>query len=119
MRPWPGLEIGLLVTRLLWSAPADKRRFLIAWIRKAKAQPMQNKLPPLNALRAFEAGARHLSFTKAAEELPVTQAAVSHQVTALEEHPGSPLFTRLTRTLGLTAPGRARFPGGSEAFPRI
>src|SRR3546814_9605193 len=106
MRPWPGLEIGLLVTRLLWSAPADKRRFLIAWIRKAKAQPMQNKLPPLNALRAFEAGARHLSFTKAAEELHVTQAAVSHQVKALEEHLGYTLFKRTHRKLGLPAKGQ-------------
>src|SRR3546814_4141833 len=67
---------------------------------------MQNKLPPLNALRAFEAGARHLSFTKAAEELHVTQAAVSHQVKALEEHLGYPLFKRMTRKLGLTEQGR-------------
>src|SRR3546814_8261512 len=75
---------------------------------------MQNKLPPLNALRAFEAGARHLSFTKAAEELHVTQAAVSHQVKALEEHLGYPLFKRMTRKLGLTEQGRALFPVVSE-----
>ena len=80
---------------------------------------MQNKLPPLNALRAFEAGARHLSFTKAAEELHVTQAAVSHQVKALEEHLGYPLFKRMTRKLGLTEHGRALFPVVSEAFLRI
>src|SRR3546814_2283188 len=80
---------------------------------------MQNKLPPLNALRAFEAGARHLSFTKAAEELHVTQAAVSHQVKALEEHLGYPLFKRMTRKLGLTEQGRALFPVVSEAFLRI
>ncbi len=46
---------------------------------------MARRLPPLNAVRAFEAAARHLSFTKAAEELHVTQAAISHQVKALEE----------------------------------
>jgi LysR family transcriptional regulator, glycine cleavage system transcriptional activator len=80
---------------------------------------MQNRLPPLNALRAFEAGARHLSFTKAAEELHVTQAAVSHQVKALEEHLGYPLFKRMTRKLGLTEQGRTLFPVVSEAFLRI
>src|SRR5690606_10118629 len=80
---------------------------------------MQNKLPPLNALRAFEAGARHLSFTKAAEELHVTQAAVSHQVKALEEHLGYTLFKRMTRKLALTDQGRSLFPVVSEAFLRI
>lgn len=77
------------------------------------------KLPPLNALRAFEAGARHLSFTKAAAELHVTQAAISHQVKALEEHLGYPLFRRMTRKLGLTEQGRALFPVVSDAFMRI
>ncbi len=76
-------------------------------------------LPPLNALRAFEAGARHLSFTKAAEELHVTQAAVSHQVKALEAHLGMALFKRLTRKLVLTDQGRALFPVVSESFGRI
>ena len=80
---------------------------------------MQKKLPPLNALRAFEAGARHLSFTKAANELHVTQAAVSHQVKALEVHLGYPLFKRMTRKLGLTEQGRVLFPVVSEAFMRI
>ena len=80
---------------------------------------MSQDLPPLNALRAFEAGARHLSFTKAAEELHVTQAAVSHQVKALEEHLGYPLFKRMTRKLGLTEQGRVLFPVVSEAFLRI
>ena len=60
---------------------------------------MTRKLPPLNALRAFEAAARHLSFTRAAEELFVTQAAISHQVKALEEHLGLKLFRRLNRRL--------------------
>ena len=67
---------------------------------------MARRLPPLNALRAFEAGARHLSFTKAAEELFVTQAAVSHQVKLLEQNLGVQLFRRMTRKLALTAEGR-------------
>jgi len=77
------------------------------------------KLPPLNALRAFEAGARHLSFTKAAAELHVTQAAVSHQVKALEAYLGCPLFKRMTRKLGLTEQGRALLPVVSESFRNI
>ena len=80
---------------------------------------MQKKLPPLNALRAFEAGARHLSFTKAAAEMNVTQAAVSHQVKAMEEHLGYALFKRMTRKLALTEQGRVLFPVVSEAFMRI
>ena len=66
---------------------------------------MGRRLPPLNAVRAFEAAARHLSFTRAAEELNVTQAAVSHQVKALEERLGVLLFRRLNRGLLLTDPG--------------
>ncbi|MCC5879434.1 MAG: transcriptional regulator GcvA [Idiomarina sp.] len=64
------------------------------------------KLPPLNALKSFEAAARHLSFTKAAEELFVTQAAVSHQVKALEEYLVMPLFLRRNRSLLLTEAGQ-------------
>jgi len=60
---------------------------------------MRRRLPPLNALLAFEAAARHLSFTEAAEELYVTQAAISHQVKATEEHLGVKLFRRLNRAL--------------------
>jgi len=66
---------------------------------------MGRRLPPLNAVRAFEAAARHLSFTLAAEELNVTQAAVSHQVKALEQRLGVPLFRRLNRGLRLTDAG--------------
>jgi len=80
---------------------------------------MVRRLPPLNALRAFEAGARHLSFTRAAEELFVTQAAVSHQVKALEEYLGVALFRRLTRRLVLTEPGRVLLPVVGDAFDRI
>ncbi len=77
---------------------------------------MRRRLPPLNALRAFEAAARHLSFTQAAEELAVTQAAVSHQVKALEAHLGVPLFRRLNRALALTEAGRSLLPPAREAF---
>jgi LysR family glycine cleavage system transcriptional activator len=76
---------------------------------------MARRLPPLNALRAFEAGARHLSFTKAAQELHVTQAAVSHQVKLLEEDLGVSLFRRMTRKLALTEEGRALMRVAGEA----
>lgn len=62
-------------------------------------------LPPLAQLEAFEAAARHLSFTKAAEELALTQSAVSRQIAAIEERLGVPLFRRLHRALALTAEG--------------
>lgn len=77
---------------------------------------MAYRLPPLNALRAFEAAARHLSFKKAAEELHVTPAAVSHQIKALEEYLGASLFRRLTRALELTDEGRAMLPKVQEGF---
>lgn len=77
---------------------------------------MARRLPPLNALRAFEAAARHLSFTRAAEELHVTQAAISHQVKALEEHLGRNLFRRLNRALLLSDDGQAYLPSVSRAF---
>src|SRR5581483_1913679 len=73
----------------------------------------------LNPLRAFEAAARHLSFTRAAEELCVTQAAVSHQVKALEAHLGVALFRRTTRGLVLTDEGAVLAPTVEEAFGRI
>jgi LysR family transcriptional regulator of beta-lactamase len=74
---------------------------------------------PLNALRAFEASARHLSFTLAGLELRVTQAAVSHQVRSLEEMLGVRLFRRLPRGLALTDEGQALLPVLSESFGRI
>lgn len=80
---------------------------------------MSRKLPPLNALRAFEAAARHLSFTAAAAELAVTQAAVSHQVKALEEVLGVRLFRRLPRGLALTEEGAGMLPGLGEGFDRL
>ena len=81
--------------------------------------PMQRRLPPLTSLRAFEAAGRHLSFTKAAEELTVTQAAISHQVKALEEHLDVALFLRLPRQLELTKAGKILLPVVRDAFNRI
>lgn len=77
---------------------------------------MKERLPPLNALRAFEAAGRHLSFKKAAEELFVTPAAVSQQVKILEDYLGTPLFRRLTRALELTVPGAAMLPRVGEGL---
>jgi LysR family transcriptional regulator, glycine cleavage system transcriptional activator len=77
------------------------------------------KLPPLNALRAFEAAARLGSFKRAAAELHVTPAAVSHQVRALESQLGAQLFRRLHRALALTPAGTRYLPALSDAFDRI
>lgn len=73
-------------------------------------------LPPLAAARAFEAAARLLSFTRAAEELAMTQAAVSYQIKVLEERVGEPLFIRRARQVELTETGRALAAAASEAF---
>ncbi|RJT36325.1 LysR family transcriptional regulator [Mesorhizobium waimense] len=78
--------------------------------------PPRPRMPPLNALRAFEAAARHESFAKAADELGVTPAAVSHQVKALEAWLGSSLFVRHPQGLHLTEAGRAALPAFSTAF---
>ncbi|WP_035691079.1 transcriptional regulator GcvA [Azospirillum halopraeferens] len=77
------------------------------------------RLPSLNALRAFEAAARHGSFTGAAAELNVTQAAVSRMVRLLEEWLGAPLFERRANALALTDRGRALQPGLSDAFDTL
>ncbi len=76
-------------------------------------------LPPLNALRAFESAARHLSFAKAARELSVTPAALSHQVRALEEILGVKLFHRLTRAVALTDAGAILYPGLNAGFTQL
>ena len=80
---------------------------------------MTQRLPSPIALRAFEAAARHLSFTRAAAELSVTQAAISHQVKALETDLGVRLFNRLTRRLTLTEEGATLFSVVGDAFGRI
>jgi LysR family glycine cleavage system transcriptional activator len=77
---------------------------------------MSKRLPPLNALRVFDAAARHLSFTKAAEELFVTQAAVSHQIKSLEDFLGLKLFRRRNRSLLLTEEGQSYFLDIKEIF---
>lgn len=80
---------------------------------------MASSLPSLNALRAFEAAGRHLSFSRAAEELHVTPAAVGHQVKVLEHDLGVVLFHRLNRSLRLTPAGQSLLPGLSEVFYRV
>jgi LysR family transcriptional regulator, glycine cleavage system transcriptional activator len=77
------------------------------------------KLPPLTAIRAFEAAARHENFTAAATELGMTQAAVSYQVKALEERLGAPLFTRERGRARLTPLGARLLPSLSQAFDSI
>lgn len=81
--------------------------------------PTGYHLPPLPWLRAFEAAARHSSFTAAAEELNLTQAAVSHQVRSLEKHLGVTLFERLPRSLRLTEMGAAYLPPLRRSFGEL
>ena len=80
---------------------------------------LHKDLPPLLALRAFEAVARHLSFIKAANELSVTQSALSHQVHKLEQHLGKPLFIRRTRAIDLTADGQRYYADIRPALDTI
>lgn len=80
---------------------------------------MTDRLPPLTALRAFDAAARHMSFAKAAEELNVTPAALSFQIKSLEEHLGQPLFRRLNRAVELTEAGRTLAPGAAKGFATL
>ena len=80
---------------------------------------MSDRLPPLTALRAFEAAARHMSFARAARELNVTPAALSFQIKGLEGHLGRPLFRRLNRAVELTPAGRALAPGASDGFAAL
>lgn len=80
---------------------------------------MARRLPPLNALHSFEAAARHLSFSKAADELHVTHGAVSRAIRHLEEHLGVDLFVRAARSVRLTATGAAYANEVREALERI
>lgn len=80
---------------------------------------MRRVLPPLNALRSFEAAARHGSFKAAAEELCVSHSAISHQVKLLEQYLGLELFSRHSRAVELTRAGRAYYPVLRETFDRL
>jgi LysR family glycine cleavage system transcriptional activator len=80
---------------------------------------MARRLPPLNSLKAFEAAARNLSFTKAAEELFVTQAAISHQIKLLEEHLSIKLFMRRNRSLLLTEEGQSYYLDIKDIFASL
>lgn len=80
---------------------------------------MKRRLPPLLALRAFEAAGRHLSFSKAADELNVTQGAVSRQIKLLEEFLHAPLFRRLTRQVELTPFGQSYLAAATAALDEI
>jgi len=77
------------------------------------------RLPPLNALRVFEAAARHLSFKEAANELSITQAAVSHQIKSLEDYLGVQLFKRAGRGVQLTEAARAALPRLRDGFEAL
>ena len=107
------LEIGALLH-------SGQRWFLMfCHERSSSGRAMSRRLPPLNALRAFEAAARHLSFTRAAAELHVTQTAISHQIRGLEERLGVRLFRRLPRGLLLTEEAQRYLPPVRDAFDRI
>ncbi len=80
---------------------------------------MRRRLPPLNSLKSFEAAGRLLSFTLAAQELNVTQAAVSHQIKVLEDFLGVALFIRNPRQLALTTQGKGLLPDVIEAFDKV
>src|SRR5688500_6282276 len=86
---------------------------IISSIRPAR------RLPPLSALRAFEAAAAHASFQRAAAELSVTPTAISHQVRGLESTLGQPLFRRMTRHLVLTPAGLRLFHALREGFDTL
>jgi len=79
----------------------------------------RRRLPPLNALRAFESAARHLNFSRAADELSVTPGAVSQQIQNLEDYVGVALFKRTPKGLLLTDPAQTALPALREAFDRL
>ncbi len=86
----------------------------------ARSEPLPGRqLPPLDLLRGFEAAARHLSFSRAAKELFLTQSAISRQIINLEEKLGTSLFVRAHRTLALTPAGQDLYAASVEALERI
>ncbi len=80
---------------------------------------MARRLPPLNSMKCFEAAGRLLSFTDAAKELNVTQAAISHQIKIIEEYLGVPLFIRSPRKIALTEQGKVLLPNIVEVFDKL
>jgi LysR family glycine cleavage system transcriptional activator len=84
-----------------------------------RAADHRRRLPPLNALRAFEAAARHLNFSRAADELSVTPGAVSQQIQNLEDYVGAALFKRTPKGLLLTDAAQTALPALREAFDRL
>lgn len=80
---------------------------------------MARQIPPLSAVRVFEAAARHLNFTRAAEELAMTQAAVSYQIRMIEDRLGTPLFVRSGRRVALSPAGQRLAPSVSAAFDQL
>ena len=98
--------------------PRDKQFFMAGSVEKFYSDPMPG-LPPLNALRAFEASARHLSMKEAAAELSVTPGAVSQLVRGLEQRLGTQLFRRGNRSLVLTEAGQSYFAPIRHAFRQI
>lgn len=112
---------------LLVSAAAGSRAATLASARRlsaatpASAPPHSppKRLPPLDALRGFESAARYLSFTRAAQELSVTQSAISRQIKTLEDAVGVPLFARYNRRLELTDAGQRLFRAATRALAEI
>src|SRR5947207_12544731 len=102
--------------RISWALRQDHSNETFSALRLEKLISMNGHLPPLSALRAFEAAARLQSFSKAAAELSVTPAAVSHQIHALEADLGVKLFDRRSRAVELTASARLLLPGLTDAF---
>jgi LysR family glycine cleavage system transcriptional activator len=98
------------------AAIADGPRDGARSAQSASKRPPGRRMPPLNALRSFEAAARHLSIVRAADELNVTPAAVSHQVKVLERFLGVTLLDRTNRTLILTEAGQACLPDIHDFF---
>ena len=108
--------MSLLRTRCYDIANVALQQMINSQPTDHKNSSMSHRLPPLNALRAFEAAARHLSFKNAAQELSVTPTAISHQIKLLEDFLGLPLFHRLTRALALTPQGDAMLPKVREGL---
>ena len=105
--------------RCLPESDRHKASYLDKGMNRIHGYGMDRAQLPLNALRAFEAATRHLNFTRAADELCVSQGAVSHQVAKLEARLGVALFRRLPRGLALTDEGQALIPVVADAFDRM